>query len=99
MRREPPGNVWRTATAIDVPDDLNQRYGGPLDLLVRRVQPHLWDCNGGIWEPPGGDDALHRLSLALLGVCLSASARKPACRATNHSTQNRAGFRQSSDAN
>jgi hypothetical protein len=73
MRRNSPGNTWRDATgefAMNVPVEMDSRYGQALDLLACKVQSHIWDCNGGIWEPRSGDAVRHRLSLAWLGRLL-----------------------------
>ena len=51
---------------VDSSAEMIKRYGSALDLLAQKVGPHLWDCNGGVWERPGGDKTRHRLSLAHL---------------------------------
>jgi hypothetical protein len=86
-RRDPPGKIWRAATGefhINVPAEMDGQYGSALDLLALKVQPHLWDCSGGHWEPRGEDDARHRLSLAWLGCLLVNECEKarPARRRT-----------------
>lgn len=74
--RSSPGKAWRDAIAgvefaFDAPSEMdNDRYGPALDLLARKIESHLWDCNGGLWEPRGGDDVRHKLSLAWLGLLL-----------------------------
>jgi hypothetical protein len=71
--RMPAGSAWQDATgefAELVPVEGFARYAAALDLLTKQVEPHLWDCNGGIWEPPGADAVRRRLSLAWLGHLL-----------------------------
>jgi hypothetical protein len=71
--RRPAGSAWRAATdefGEYVSAEGRARYGASLDLLTEKVGPHLWDCDGGIWEPPGTDAARKSLSLAWLGRLL-----------------------------